>query len=523
MNKIFYITDSFVQLVDYNKIQREDGTPKNIVSWQNKKGIEALFKFRDKEKVSVILDFSTENINFSWVPKLLPWEKTNYEKQIKNKFIANSGELIKLDWLQEFKKNKDGASQQLILNSSIRSSEDLNYFFSLVEESEVAITSIHSYSFLLEKYFLDKIVPDLDVEKGDMNNPLLLVFQEGKHSFRQMFFSNSILRITRSIELNAEIDGSDALAAALAKESISLITYTYSHLDIKSNSPVGFVYIATNGMEQSNVVEQFDDIVPFSNKNKKTLSKCIDMSGNEEVVGLEKTMSGMVGFLSNFIRTSNPPSFYSSALLKRVKQALMFKDVLMFSIATTFIIGTIYFVNLTVNDYLLGEKLVSMDEKLQQYKQEKIRLQKKISLKYDAEDIKATIDFSNSILAIKGEKVLKKSLYSLSKSLTKNEHILVSSIDWKTIKNFDSKVASIEIEGWVYPFSKSYEQPVEWVDLLVADLRGMPEIINIELTKEPLDRSLQKSIVISTGKISLVKALPFSLKIKIGVKNVKRK
>ena len=523
MNKIFYLTDSTVQLIDAEKLANGNDYLDSEILWEQKDQVETLLLTLDgKSSFSVIFDFVDESISHDWVPKLMPWEKSNYEKKIKSKFHDNAGLFIRVNWLGEYRKNENGATEELMMTSSVYGSEDLKNFFLIIEEAQLSIQTIHSYPFLLEKYFLASLSPTLGVTKSKLKNPFLLVLQEGKHTYRQIFFLHGILRISRVIELEEELETDEALMDGVVNESFATIKYLYNQKIVPFNSSVGIVYLSTSGKINPDMIKEFSDSAPFSiDENKKNLTISADLYEVKNKKHVTESPYGLLSFLSVFIQKKSTVSFYENAFLSKL---LLFKNssvILTVVIFMTLIFGSLYLVSLGVSDFLLKEKISAMDVKIKQYQGEKNSLQKVISLTYDAQDIKASVDFSQSILDVKKTKLFESSLDGLSIVLSQHPHILMDKLKWQKNQYFDSNKLEIYLEGWVYPFNVSYEKPVKWVDNFVDGLKKHPNFSSVEAVSEPLNRSLKKAISISVDDIKQVNALPFSIRLTMGGKGDK--
>ena len=515
MSKIFYLTDTVVQLIDVGKLADGKDYVENEILWQEKEQIEALLLTLDgKAAFSVIFDFVDESITHEWVLKLMPWEKQSFEKQIKDKFYDDGGLFVRINWLSEHRKNQNGASEELMMTSSVVGDGNLDDFFTIIEGAQLSIQAIHSYSFLLEKYFLTHLSSSLGLAKNKLKQPFLLVLQETRYKYRQIFFLHGKLRISRIVEIEQDLEMDRALTIGVANESFATVKYLYNQKIVPFNSPVGLIYLSTSEQVNTDIINEFSAVASFSvEEEKNVISVSADLYELEKKSISKGHQNGLIGFLSEFSQKNSTGSFYQNEFLSKLKLFKNYRLLLVLAIFFTVLLGSFFLVSIGVTGLILKEKISAMDVKIKQYQSEKNTLQDAISLTYDAQDIKASVDFSESILDIKKEKLFENSLQGLSNVLSKQPHIIMDKLLWKKNQYFDNNKAEIYLEGWVFPFDESYEEPVSWVDDFVESLQKQAGFIKVEAIKEPLDRNLKKAISISVDDIEQINALPFSIKL----------
>ena len=516
MTKILYLTDYLIRVID---LRKHVDNQKYVIyesSWDELDSFDRILSSSSKDSFSIIFDFADEHVEYDWQPKLMPWEKSGYTTQIKNKFKASNGLFINIEWLGQFRKNSHGAAEQLMLTSSVFGNDHVNKFFSMIEKAELSIESIYSYYFLLEEYFLKKISRKSGISKKDLKKPFLLNFQESKHELKQMFFNEGRLRVTRTIEIDKDINEDSALTVAIAGESMTTIKYLYNQKILPFNTEVGLIHVDTGFYENIDIIKVFKSYSKIAEGEKTAPYKLLELSKIQKIDNEKVLEFGVIGVIASFVKNNRVSSFYTNAFVEKLAMLKKLRGGLSLLFFAIVFFGSIYIVNLLVEDVALKEKISGMDRKLSQYRVEMEALQKTISLEHDAKDIKASVDFSESISKIKSKKMLEKSFILISEAISDHEHILISKLRWSKVKNFDSKKVEVVLEGWVYPFEKSFELPVKWVDALVEQLNSNNKVEKVEILTSPLDRELQRSLSISAGNVDKVNALPFSLKLMIG-------
>lgn len=517
MDKLLYLNESGITLIDVRKtlLHKEEAEK---LAWHDWDRIETLVgALPSQQSVGVIFDFVDDAHQLHWVAKLLPWEKRAYEKRLESKAHSEGAMLVRLSWLSHYRQTEEGREEQALMISSVFGNVQIEALFNLFEEAEISVKALYSYSFLLESFFLTKLVPALDLSRQDLEKPMMLVFRESRVNFRQIFFNFGRLNISRRIELDDELEGDQAVNTALIHEAQIAVKYLYNQKIIPLNSEVSFVYVNSHGHDEEQVANEYLEKVALTKwESSNFFIVASDLYAITNTRRWNESLYNTLDFLAIYLEKSQPKSFYRNRLVDKILFLCKLKQWLLGLSVLVFLLSGYYVVTLGINGYLLNHKRQQMDAQIEQSYQEKSRLQNSVDLQYDAEDIKASVDFSESLLKLKLHNIAGFDMSLLSNVLSHHRHIALSVLEWKKVDTFDSPLISITLKGWVFPFHDAYEMPVKWVDELVKDFNSQPEVKNVTLTKEPLDRSLKKSLLISGASDEAMNALPFQMELVIG-------
>jgi hypothetical protein len=517
MDKLLYLNESGLTLIDVNSAMQHKLSETKF-SWSDWDRIETAVGGLPSEKsVAVILDFVDDSHQMHWVAKLFPWEKQAYEKRLEEKTRSEGAMLVRLSWFAHYRQTDEGRNEQALMISSVFSNTQLETLFNLFEEAQISVKAIYSYSFLLESYFLTKLAPALSLTKKDLSRPLMLVFRESRVHFRQIFFNFGRLNISRHIELDDELESDHAINSALIHETQIAVKYLYNQKLIPLNSEVSFIYINSHGHDEGEVATEYLEKVALTNwKPEAFFVVASDLYTITNTRRWDESLYNTLDFLTAFLHKSNLQTFYKNHFVDKILLFSRLQKWLLGLSVLFFLSASYYLLTLGVDDYMLSHKRQLMEVKIQQLNEEKSRLQRSVDLQYDAEDIKASVNFSESLLKLKLRGIAGFDMAALSQVLSRHNHVALSSVAWQKLDTFDSSSISVTLKGWVYPFHDAYEMPVKWVDDLVQDFRSQPNVESVTLTKEPLDRSLKKSLVISSASDEAINALPFEVKLVIG-------
>jgi len=517
MKYVFYITDSGVTAYDN---QTATGAFGQSYDWNDVTQLdEYLSTIPEDATADVILDLVDEDLYFEWAPKVHPWEKKSIAERRKHRLDSDNVVLTEVKWTNTVNTNEDGRKEELILSATITDSFNLSTFLDSLEEAQIVVGSIHSKPFLIEQYFNKKVRPYLKLNKNDLKKPFLLVTRQSENAFRQTFFYQGELRLSRLIEVDQSYQTFDEMRKALIDETQLAITYVYNQKIIPFNSPIGYVFLDGDQQMLDGILAQcqeegliratweeaeyfvgtgnFRDITPDGLNCKQKQTPCFSKQAAVD-----------------FVVSDSPKGFYFNPYVKKLN-ALSLGKKLFVALNIFIFLGGLFYVLITGVDTLLSwQKQAMLEEKIKQHQSEKTRLQEMVKLQDDAQQIKASVEFSEAVLKLKVNRLISFDINALSQVFAHHTNIQLSAIDWKTIDRFDSRRNQIQITAWVFPFYETYHDPVMWVDAFVAELNTIQGIELVQLQKEPLNRQLGQSLTIN-AKMGTVEALPFTVMLRV--------
>lgn len=517
MKYVFYITEGGVTAYGYKDVSHCES---QFLEWDQPDLIEQyLAKMPEHSLADVVLDLIDEELSFDWAPKVHPWEKSGIANRKKSRLENDSTLLSKVEWLGLNQQNEDGRKEELLLSATIADSQNVSSFLQNLELAQVVLRNVHSKAFLLKDYFNKKVKPYLKLTRQDHKKPFLMVARQSESVFRQTFFFDGELRLSRLVELDGSYSSPEDIRAALIAETKLAIAYVYNQKIVEFNDPVGFIFLDGDNTIIDGILascqeeglirsswEESDYFVGIANFKqvsadgancKKSSNKCY----SEQAV-------------TDFIISDKPKGFYDTPYTKRINGLLVGRSVLTFVNIGLFLFGMYYVLISGVDTWLSWERQTILQQKIVEHQNEKVRLQNMVKLQDDSQKIKASVEFSEAILKLKVNRLIGFDVNAVSEVFRNNPNIQLSSLNWKQVERFDSRKNQINIEGWVFPFYDTYNDPVKWVDKFVAELAKVPGVETVRLQKEPLNRKLNQALNINTGKGNL-NALPFTVSLRI--------
>ncbi len=509
MKAIFYLTEK--GLTCYKEYE----TIVDSFQWEETALIDAyLMEFSDDIKVSLVIDVVEEDIYFEWAPKLMPWEKTAFLERRKARFQSEEFALTKLQWTNYQKESEGGRKEELILVSLLANNEVYSSFLAKLEEAQVLVTDIYSKPFLLVEYFKKRVKSHLKLSKKALEQPVLVVSRESEYAFRQIFFYEGLLRISRLVELDH--DTTD-MKRALVHETKLAIAYVRSQNLMPADSEVGLVFLDSDVDLLAGLFESCQQEGLISKEKVSCFFKALNFNAltkNKQYCSFENAPCFSQSAMVDFIFTDHPAGFYSNKYIEKIKGFILGRQVFI-GLNILLLLGGLYYIVIAgVDTYVSWEKQSILEQKIVEHQREVNRLKNVVKFQDDAQNVKASVEFSEAILKLKLDRVVNFDIYQWSEIFDRHEHIQLSRMDWNLLERFDSRKSEITLNAWVFPFYGTYKDPVKWVDAFVEDFKTLPGVESVELQKEPLNRNLGQQLIIEATK-EPVDALPFTVKIRV--------
>ena len=516
MKYVFYISDQGLTVYSGS----EDQNKSEFFQWEDAALIDAmLVNLVEDAEADVVLDLIDEEIKYDWAPKVQPWEKQGIANRRKNRLENDSTLLSQVAWTGVQRVSEEGRKEELLLSSTISESYNVATFLQNLEEAQVILRGIHSKPFLLKEYFKEHIRAYLKLNRSDTKKTFLMISRQSDNVFRQSFFTEGELRLSRLVEIDKEHTSITQIKQALLAETKLAIAYVYNQKIVPFNSPIGFVFldgdqemldgIIDNCIEEGLIRSSWDENEYFTATiNFRVLAIGGAFCSNASEMCYSKQA------IVDFVLSKHRGGFYTSQYVKKINNLILGRNALIGVNALIFILGLYYVLITGIDSWVSYKKQQELDQRILQHQNEKSRIQQMVQLQDDAQRIKASVEFSEAILKLKVNRLISFDVNSLSEVFLNNTNIQLKQIDWQGVDRYDSRANQINIQAWVFPFYETYHDPVMWVDKFVQELSQVQGVKNVVLQKEPLNRQLSQALTINTS-IGRVNALPFTVTLRI--------
>ena len=515
---MFYINN---QGVTFYKDRNKSAEIVHAFRWSEQNQIDTfLSELPPKSPVSLILDLVEEDIAIESLPKLFLWERNSVVNQLVQQRKEDGAEFVHTQRTGESITNTDGREEELLLMSSITSPPHLVNFMIALEDAQVMLSNIYSAPFLLANYFKNELSQEFKLSKEDLKRPFFLISRQTDLSYRQTFFNKSGIRISRLIELDKDPKDYDALKTALVHETKLAKNYVYNQNIIESDEEISYIFMdgdqkRLDGLEavaQSSGLYKVSEEISSSTYFKTVkfdhgLADALDPQAQEHY--------GEIG-LSDFVFRQSPPNFYITPYVTKINNLILGSRSLItlnsFALLAILIFATVS----AVDWFIANDRLDRLDQSIVNHGNEKERLQKVVKLQVDAEEIKASVEFSEAILKLKTDRTVGFDIKPIAEVIANQDNIQISQLTWKKLGKFDSTLYELNFQGFVFPFEGYYHDPVIWVDNFKEALAQLDLVTNVQIVKEPLNRNLKQALtIIVNEKSQTVEALPFQITLQV--------
>ncbi|QKI88655.1 hypothetical protein [Thiomicrorhabdus xiamenensis] len=515
MQYVLYVTESGFKAY---KSVREVGEEVETFEWDDIAQIDLFISgLSAKSEVMLLLDLVDEDLFFEWVPKVMPWEKNALLKRRRERLMGENIALSEVHSTNQNRKSDEGRKEELILSATISDSFKLTRFLNSLEAAQVLIKGIYSKPFLLQEYFRGVVKPELKLSKEQEQLPFLIISRHSERNYRQTFFHGGQMRLSRPVQIEEEFKQADEIHKALLEETKLAITYVYNQKIIPFNHPIGLIFLDEDEAVLQNIEEDcrengiirgsWGNNFYFAKKTYKELGGGMQYCNEEAHCYSEQAA---VDFLFNNVLKG----FYCTPYIERLQNFQLARKSL-YAVNIALLLGGLAFVLVnSVDNYLSWQKLGLLDQNIVAHEREKQRLTELVKLQDDAQQIKASVEFSEAVLSLRVDRLVGFNIQDFSETLKRHPNIQLKDMNWKNLQAMDSQRHEIAIEGWVFPFYETYRKPVYWVDALVDDLKKLKNIESVSLDEEPLNRNLKQATKINTDE-GEVEALPFSITLRV--------
>jgi len=513
MKRALYIQEEGVYLFDAKKL---NGKEVPFFEWSDIEELQNVLAQIDKsEQLYLVLDVVDEDITFEWKPKLYPWEKGQY-LQLEEARADREGILLKrFQWTGVTRKTENRPKEELLSKSIVHKNDRISELLQAIENLELYLSGIYSISYIVDQWFHKVARPQLKLAKSKLKSPFFLLVRLTKYRFRQLFYFNGLLRISRDFKVDEQLETEQAIQSAVMYESQAALKYLYNQKIVPYDAPVSMILIDTLNQKGETWRLFFEE--HYLNKAwSKEDWFFITLNFPTLLQKKGKSVEELTGQLvfTLFTIKHNLPTYYPNEYLRKVSSFRMIAQTVYGGVFLLAFFILFFGVYKGVSLYFLQQKISLYQQQIVAYQDEKSRLQKVVNLTYDAKDLKASVEFSQALLKLKNGKSSGINFLPIMQVLDNSEHVLIKKINWKVAEKIDGNTFLVELEGLVFPFEESFSPPMQWVDQFVQSLKKAPNIAEVTLTKEPLNRSLSQPLTVSSSDLE-VQALPFQVTLKV--------
>lgn len=507
MHYVFYVTDYQLDIFGF------DGRTRGVQSHETISWLqldEYLVQFPNDAEIKLLVDVADENIQAEFLPALLPWEKKALHKRLQYKSRQKGADLHRFIWSGQTYVSEDGRKSEILISAQLHFSNNLNRLMSCLKENHLLIRGVYSAAFMLQEFVKKHLKNQLKLDRAQCNAPLILIIRMTNNHYRQCFFYQNQLRLTRVVEFDTALSDDISVIQFLAEEAALATRFIYNQNLIRSDLPISYVIVDhVNERLQSQYRSSFELAGAISASWQE--NNFFDVS-NLVTHAFFKPVTSYFGcnLLAEFLnRHFWLTTFYDDDFVRKINRFRYIGIGLKLSTVVTFSWLIIVMAFNGSQQYFLQKEqqhFLQLEQGLQQQHQE---LMDFFAGQESPLDIKTIVDFSSKLQQFS---LMGIDLGVLSEIIAEHPSIKVESLSWEVADSFGDNVFNVSLRGVVFPFNGRYEPIRQALQRFEQSLESNNQIQALKLTHKPFNQDLPQILNMSTITPN---ALPFAIEFRM--------
>ena len=509
MHYVFYVTDYQLDIFGFDGRTRGVQSHETI-SWPLLD--EYLVQLPNDAEIKLLFDVADENIQAEFLPALLPWEKKALHKRLQYKYRQKGAGLHRFIWSGQTHVSEDGRKSEILITAQLHFSNNLNRLMSCLKENHLLISGVYSAAFMLQEFVKKHLKNKLKLDRTQCNAPLILITRMTNNHYRQCFFYQNQLRLTRVVAFDTVLTDDMSVIQFLAEEATLATRFIYNQNLIQADLPINYVIVDhVNERFLNQYRSSFELAGAISAKWQE--NNFIDVS-NLVTHAFFKPVIPYFGcnLLAELLnRHFWLTSFYSDDFVKKINRFRYIGIGLKLSAAAIF---SWLIIVMTVN----GFQQYFIQKQQQHFLQLELDLQQQHQDLMDffvgqesPLDIKTIVDFSDKLQQFP---LMGIDLGVLSEIIAEHPSIKVESLSWQVADSFGDNVFNVSLRGVVFPFNGRYEPIRQALQRFEQSLESHNQIQALKLTQKPFNQDSPQTLNMST---MTPRALPFAIEFRMQI------
>lgn len=421
---IIYVVDSGAFFVQETKPDE-----KVFISFEEKNRLnEVIGELPELTPVKVVFDLIEEEIEFESVPKIFPWERSKTLELLLARKMSSRILMMAHKWVPL---EKDGDKQLFVRLVEILSAAPLRDLLYALEGRNLLITHIFSTSLLAENYLPRFNLPRA-ARPHAKKDPFLLVLRRDDTSYRQLFFQNGVLMLSRIVEVPEGFD-QDGILNLMVRECDITIKFLYNDKVVNYGKPIS-IHIAEStaaGIPPEAIERALnEELVMRSDWTKggytltaSTLDALCPRCSKKQAI-----LSAFDLFIAMVATHAPGGTHFVTDHLKVARMGAVVKKGLIATSIATLLIGSYYGGTLASEYYFTQETIDYLKRQSVQLQRIKKTLIAKINSPYDARDLKAIVEFSDNFSKDLANKTVPPLIDALARQVDANPDLALAKL-----------------------------------------------------------------------------------------------
>ncbi|UQB43035.1 hypothetical protein JX580_03905 [Thiomicrospira microaerophila] len=494
MHYILYAMDQYLESYCFDCEDRA----LNKVEWDEVEDF--ISEIPKTARVSVIVDSISEDTVLEDMPVLLPWEKHALQQRLHNKFLSKGAICHQITWTGIRNKNSDTRKEELVISNVLYPSKAIDRLISSIVTARLIWSGFYSSSILFQNLLNTEIKKTAKLNASQLKkSPILMVIKVSESHYRQCFFYQGYLRMTRIVEVdnqnNQYSDDNERLSQAISETRLA-VRFIYNQKMLPFNEPINFVLIDQVAEQREEyLLDQFKKSGVISakwsqDKNFFVLARPQDFirisltdhsEYNASQVLAEKVNRGFV------------KNFYELPYVKMVRgfkaSGYLFSALAVVAVSASLFIG--------INALLQSDFLKNKITVLGQAEQELVNQRKSfvdILKGYESPaDIKATVNFYHALDRLIQDYPYGYDFNALGLLLSQHSLVHIQSINWAPQTAIDPPSVKVTMQAAVGPFDGRFVNLTQAINDFEQALKLMPGVSNVNIMRRPFDEDVTRA------------------------------
>lgn len=461
-------------------------------------------------QISVILDVIDEDLQVEFMPKLLPWEKWALQGRLASKLRQKGAVAQRFIWTGQRQTNEDNRAEEMLLTVALYPSEAVSKLMNQLTESHYIWTSLHSSAFLLKRLLRSYMKDQLKLSTKQTKAPILLVVRMSESHYRQCFFLNGHLRLTRIVEFKNHYKTDADKVEFLAQESKLATRFIYSQKILPQGAPFNYIIVdhvdETLVAEYWSIFENTGVVSPLWDKEQQFFD--VVNLVNRVTMPTDDLCYGNA-VLAQSLQTGWASSFFSNPAIEKVNR-FRFSGLALKVLAGMIVVA----MGFAIVKASLENRFLDRQQDLFHQVEQSLQIQKKhlmtaLDDQVKSQDMQAVVEFSEQLTHISSTRSYGLALDELADIFSQHSKIKLEQIRWQPLNQFDDSQLKVTIRGLVYPFDGQYKPITRALNALESDLVKHPKIDQVVYLQKPFSEDQSQGQSVQLGRDT--RALPFSL------------
>lgn len=460
-------------------------------------------------RISMVLDLVDEDLQVEYMPSLLPWEKQALQKRLKTKWQQKGVLSQRFIWTGQKQKNDSGRNEELVITALLYPFKPLQNLIAQLIEQNSLLVGIYSAAFLLKRFFEKEVARQLKLKRAQKLAPIMLIARMTPRHYRQCFFYQGQLRLTRMVELENKPYTEQQIIEFLATEAKLATRFIYNQKILPFGAAFNFVILDhMDGENQQAHWEAFDQVGSVISNKWNPAQNFFDVLNIIDQVSMPSDdLCFGHALLADQLFSSWFASFYQYDYIAKINALRALRSGLYLSAGALTLAALFSLINVGLQTNFWQKKAQLYQTNIQALSIHRKQLTDQVSDRILADDMQSTVEFSRDLKALISARPYGLDFELIAHSLAQHPNVKLQALSWQPKNKTDDTLVSFRLRAWVTGFNSEYKTMTEVLNAFVSDLESQPAVKKLDLVQKPFNENPSQALNITPT--SSMSAVPF--------------